>query len=215
MRTTNYFSISKFQLIAFAFFIGISSCSQPDKEVKETKKVKRSSDWRKLDCGLYMSPEGELGFPTVPEIANIPDSELGAETCENSFLTNFGYDQIAPLDSVIDTLTFESLGDNFYRDRSNIYHHYTICESGYLHIFVRDTATFRLLDNCYASYQSEIYQCRIGGPLDVDAATFRIITGYNHLAKDKDGFIEFGERISEEDLEEHMGKENWLKVKGL
>lgn len=92
----------------------------------------RQKPWKKLDCGLYLSPAGELGFASDPEIANVPKSQLAPERCENVFITYLGTEQEQRLIDVVDTMTFKALGNGYYRDKRHIYQHHAICESGYL-----------------------------------------------------------------------------------
>lgn len=179
-----------------------SSChSRGNKE-----SAKDPSEWKKLDCGLYRSPEGELGFATEPEIANVPKSELAPERCANVFITQIGTSDKKILESVVDTLTFEALGAGFYKDKANIYSHHAICEGGYLDIFAEDTASFRVLGTGYASYRSKIYH-HGKGPLDADAATFKTSRETGPYAKDKYGYFDSGERISEKQLRADAGQE--------
>ena len=58
----------------------------------------------------------------------------------------------------------------------------------------------------YATYKAKVFERR-KGLIEADAATFQVFKGFGNIAKDKDGFFSFGERISEEDLKNEMGEE--------
>jgi hypothetical protein len=194
-------------LLFLITFLFISSCNPSEKKQEK-------AGWRKLECGLYTSPDGEIGFPSDAEVAHDPSLTIGNERCKNAFITHFGAEQKQSLRSVVDTNTFVSLGANFYKDKSNIYTHYEICEGGYLHIFSNDTASFRVLGNCYAVHKSQIYHHRKGW-MDADAASFKTSLELGQLAKDKDGFFSFGERIGEEQLGAEAGEKILRQLKDL
>lgn len=188
----------------------VSSChSRGNKETAED-----SSEWRKLECGLYRGPEGELGFATEPEIANVPKSQLAPERCANVFITQIGTTDKRSLESVIDTLTFEALGSGFYKDKSHIYNHHQICEAGYLTIFSDDTSDFRVLGADYVGYQSEIYHFS-NGPVDADPETFKTSPETGPYAKDKYGYFDSGERISEKQLRAYAGQKMVDRLKEM
>lgn len=94
---------------------------------------KKSTDWRKMDCGLYMSPSGDIGFPSIPEKANMDKSNLRGEEIPNHFLSTFNYDDTTQLKYVIDTLTFEQTGSVDYKDKDNIYYYYSNSDGGYFY----------------------------------------------------------------------------------
>lgn len=210
-------------LIICSFF---SCCSGERQESvrlseKHTAHVPDSSDWRKMTCGLFMSPEGELGFASNPEIANFNDAELIAyskktELCENQFLTTFGHEGEVRLYAVIDTTTFESIGAGFFKDKNHIYSHYEMCDGGYFKIFSSDTSSFRLLNAYYMSYKDEIYYYRWDKKIDADFKTFKVSNEFGMLAKDKNGFFDFGERVTEQELISHTNsKEAIANLKKL
>ncbi len=197
-------------LFSLLALISLSGCSQSDPSTQKES----TSDWEKLNCGLFLSPTGELGFASDPEIANVPTSELTSERCANVFLTTLGSEGKVKLSSVIDTSTFEILGAGFYKDKHNIYNHYAMCDGGYLNIFAKDTATFKLLGRSYAFYQDTIYHCR-SGQLNADAATFKTSNEIGPAGKDKNGYFSFEKRVSEKELRQEIGDELFEKLKGL
>lgn len=177
---------------------------------KHTAHVPDSSDWRKMACGLFMSPEGELGFASNPEIANFTNAEIKAyskkrEMCKNQFLTTFGHEGEVHLYTVIDTTTFESIDAGLFKDKNHIYSYYGMCDGGYFYIFSSDTSSFRLLSAYYMSYKGEIYY-NPKGKIDADFKTFKVSKSGKRsfdsgmLAKDKNGFFDFGESVTEQEL---------------
>ncbi len=101
---------------------------------------------------------------------------------------------------VIDTNSFQLLGSGFYRDNSHIYHHYDMCDGGYLHIFSDRPNVLQVLNSCYAKDDKNIYFAHHGSTIEVDYNTFKTSDELGCLAKDKFSYIQFGERMTEEDL---------------
>ena len=99
---------------------------------------KLSTDWRKMDCGLYISPTGDIGFASYPERANIDKSELEAEEIPNYFLSRFNYNDTTQLKYVIDTLTFEQTGPMIYKDKNHDYYYYPNSDGGYFYLLVSE-----------------------------------------------------------------------------
>lgn len=176
--------------------------------------TKNASDWKKLSCGLFLSPTGELGFASLPGRANIPLSQLKSEECPNVFITTLGSNSAKKLSAVIDTTTFEALGAGYFKDRNNIYTHYAMCDGGYLNIFSTDTASFKVLGCCYASYKNKIYHSR-NGLMDADAKSFKTSYAIGPAAKDKNGFFSFEEKTTEEQLRLDLGDALFEKLKAL
>lgn len=197
-------------LLYILALISLSGCGQSNSSINKEP----TSDWKKLNCGLFLSPTGELGFASDPEIANIPSSELTSERCANVFLTTLGSEGKVKLSSVIDTSTFEILGAGFYKDKHNIYNYYAMCDGGYLNIFAKDTATFKILSNSYSIYKDTIYHCR-SGQLNADATTFKTSNEIGPAGKDKNGYFSFEKQVSEEELRQEMGNKLFEKLKGL
>lgn len=194
----------------FGALIILLGCNSSTKEPN----TQTSSDWKKLKCGLFINPEGELGFASDPEIVNIPSSELKSERCPNAFITNIGSNHQLKLKAVIDTCTFERMSAEYFKDKSNIYQYYAMCEGGYLTIFANDTATFKLLGSCYAIYENKIYHAR-NGLMDADTESFKTSLEIGPAAKDKNGFFAFDERVSEEQLRKELGNTLFEKLKSL
>jgi|GEM_PF-2873928 len=198
--------MKKITPIFFLFTCIIMSSCNPKKE--------NQTAWRKLQCGLYINSEGKIAFPSDAELAESPSLTTGTERCKNVFITHVGTDQKQSINSVVDTNSFASLGANYYQDRSNIYSYHPMCDGGYLYIFSNDTATFRVLGDCYASHKLQIFHFQ-KGLVDADFATFETSKNLGQLAKDKNGFFSFGDRIAEEKLKSEIDEKLLNQLKSL
>lgn len=187
---------------------------KPSRQDNQETLTKSSSDWKKLSCGLFISSMGELGFASLPKLANIPLTQIKSEECPNVFITTLGSDHTKKLSDIIDTNTFVELGAGYFKDRNNIYNHYAMCDGGYLNIFSTDTATFKVLGCCYASYKNKIYHSR-NGLMNADAKTFKTSYEIGPAAKDKNGFFSFEEKTTEEQLKLNLGDSLFKKLIAL
>lgn len=161
------------------------------------------NDWIEINDGLFVSPNGEIGFASNPLIANYTKEEIRKlaelEICENQFLTTLSDDNETKLKDVVDTTTFVNIGYCFYKDKNNIYRHYDMCDGGYFRVFSNDTSSFRSLNSYYFSFKKEIYHF-LEGKIDADFASFKVSFEIEQLAMDKHGFFEFGKRVDEKKL---------------
>ncbi len=173
----------------------------------EVKSSENPCGWRKLECGLYTNVDGEIGFPTRPDYV-FKEGKLKGEDkiCPNKFITNLK-DSTA-LNKVIDTNTFKSLGATFYADENNIYNYYAMCDGGYLYLFSGDTSGFKMLNDEFAKHHSAIYHFR-GGKLDADSETFKASSRFTSIAKDKNGYFQFGERVTVKHIKNQL-KQDWF-----
>jgi hypothetical protein len=171
-----------------------------------SQSTKTGSDWQRLKSNLYNSPDGEIGFASRPSLANIPILELSDAQCPNQFLTYIGGDYTTKLSDVVDVSSFEYIGSSYYQDKNRIYNHYGMCDGGYLNIFSEDKANLRLLNDSYVCYKGRIYHNR-GGQMDADVTSFETNDKYLNIARDKDGYFEFYERVSIDNLRESLGDE--------
>jgi hypothetical protein len=175
---------------------------------------KKSTDWQKMDCGLYMSPKGDIGFPSYPERANIDYSELQGEECPNYFLTTFGYDDTTQLKYVIDTLTFKYIGLSFYKDTNKTYSYYPMCDGGYFNLSKFENSKLKILNDQYYIHDTTTYHY-LKGPIYADLKTFAASSKHKQLACDKDYFYSFGEKIEELELLKQTSPETIEDVKNL
>ncbi len=196
--------------------LAVSSCkrnsSLESTEVDVLSTLFDESGWRRMACGLYQDSTGEIGYASHQGTANVSPKFL--EDCPIVFLTYIGSSGEKKLGSVVDTSSFEEVGGGFFKDQSNIYLHYDMCDGGYFNIFAEDTSAFKVLGCCYAFYQSKIYHSR-NGLMDADAETFRTRLEFGPIAKDKNGYFYFEEQITAKELKREVGKELFKKLEQL
>lgn len=177
------------------------------KEIKEKiMSYNKSLKWRKLNCGLWINKNNDIGFKTSRAFGEIE----GKFIHEDYYLTKFGFNENPPLEDIIDTLTFHNLGNLYYKDKNYIYHFYSMIDGGSFYILDEaDYETFEILGDCYARDKNHIYEFRKGKLDSIDYSTFKTKEGLtNCLAKDKFGYITYGERINNDEYleEEYMQK---------
>lgn len=171
------------------------------------EKITKLECWKKLKCGLFINKYGELGFQNQRAIHEGMFSET-------YYIKKFGFNENPPLRSVIDTTTFTYLGNNYYKDKNHIYHHYEMAYGGQLYIFDEaDYKTFTILGDCYAKDKNHIYEMR-SGKLDtvVDYKTFKTVKDCGCFAKDKNGYYNWDNKIDKENLNEPYVKEAIQKL---
>lgn len=164
--------------------------------------INLSLEWRLLKCGLWQNKLGEIGFKTSRVICS--DKQIIAD----DYITNFGFDENPPLKDIIDTTTFRELGNTYFKDKNHIYHFYGMSGGGSFCIFEKaDYETFEILGDCYAKDKNHIFEMRSGILSNVDYETFKTKNGLTGcVAKDKDGYIIWGERISINDIDDEYLK---------
>jgi hypothetical protein len=201
--------------------LGVISCVQNDSsgdDIVSLEKAKLPNrEWIKLKCGLFLKNDGVLAFASRPDLVFTSQSKTDPDECPNVFITELGSyeDSIRPnLKELVDTMTFQSVGADFYKDKNHIYMHYDMCDGGYLRIFSDDTASFRLLGGQYMVFKSNVYHYR-AGRMDADAATFRVFKETGNIAKDKNGYFSFYERVTETEIKEGMDEEQFKRLMAL
>ena len=125
------------------------------------------------------------------------------KNCPNKFLVKLN--DSTPLNEVIDTNSFIALGACFYKDKSAIYFYYAMCDGGYFHHFSNDPSNFKVLNSCYVSHNDSIYASKGGQVLDVDINSFKYSTNFHSIARDKNGYFEFGERKTKSEIKKSLG----------
>ncbi len=167
----------------------IKKCEQ---YLNKLDSVNISLEWKLLKCGLWQNKLGEIGFKTNRVICS--DGQVIAE----DYITKFGFDENPPLKDIIDTATFRELGNTYYKDKNHIYHHYGMSGGGSFYIFDKaDYQSFQILGDCYAKDKNHIFEMRSGILNNVDYKTFKTKNGLTGcVAKDKDGYIIWGERVN-------------------
>ena len=191
----------------FLALFGLFACSESqnkttDQTPDSTSEAVSTPEWQELGEGLYINRKGELGYATAPDLIGVNLDTMKSERamCPNQYLTHFGYDDSISLSSVIDQATFKALGAGFYRDKNQVYHYFATCDGGAFNQTVIDPETIEMLGDCYARDKNGIY-CTGNGFIDEpDLETFKTIEGEGCVAKDKNGYFFFGERMTEEEL---------------
>ncbi|MCW5516172.1 DKNYY domain-containing protein [Muriicola sp. Z0-33] len=149
-------------------------------------------NWKKLDCGLWLSENGTLAFKT--ETKDVQGN------LSNRFITELCCDG-KTLNASIDTTTFKYLGSTFYKDKHHIYTHFTMADGGNFWILeAADATSFEVLGDCYAKDKNNIYDGRARILDGVDYDTFITIKGIGCYAKDKNGYYFWNELITEDQL---------------
>ncbi len=156
---------------------------------KHRDSANQVSEWKELKCGLWINHDGDIGFKVSEAIQG--------EYFRDRFITSyFEEEKVITLKSIIDTTTFRYLGSTFYKDKNNIYHHYTMADGGYFHVYhIADYATFRVIGGVYAKDKNHIFDERHGILEHVDYKTFRTAKGFA-FAKDKYGYYFWDELIN-------------------
>jgi len=141
-------------------------------------------NWKKLQCGLYINKDKEIGFKFNMVIGHRHD---GYTTAYRTYLCCD--EDSKPLKSVIDTTTFRHLGSTFYKDKRNVYHYYDMAGGGRFSIYEGvDYKTFKVIGDSYAKDKDHIYGERHGILENVDYKTFITLKGAGPYAKDKKGY---------------------------
>ena len=166
--------------------------------------------WQQVEGRIYINSEDQLGFATNPDLIGMTSIEPG-ERCKNVYLTTIGSNYETSLNEVIDTASFVDLNATFFKDKNFIYRYHPMCEGGYLLKFSSDTSNFRILNSCYSVHDTAIWYY-MGKIVNADLNTFEFSETYACLAKDKNGYIEFGERVSKEKLITAIGEDNFRKT---
>ncbi len=149
-------------------------------------------DWKKLECGLWLSKNGTLAFKTEAR------DERGEVSIK--FINELCCDG-ATLSATIDTTTFKFLGSSFYKDKNHVYTHFTMDDGGNFWILEEaDVTTFEVIGDCYAKDKHNIYDGRARILEGVDYDTFKTMKGIGCYAKDKNGYYFWDELITEDQL---------------
>ncbi|PUV25271.1 hypothetical protein DCO56_10100 [Sphingobacterium athyrii] len=162
----------------------------------------RSLKWRLVKDDLWINKKGDIGLKEVIVI--------GSEgfTFVDSYLTRMGFNTEEPLNTIIDTSTFQKLNSAFYKDKKHIYRHYAMAYGGSFSTFEEaDHATFVALSDCYAKDKNHIYENREGILKNVDYKTFKVkSTVSGCFAKDKNGYLSWSDRITGDGLNDEYVK---------
>lgn len=196
-----------FYIFCVLYALKLISCGVQERSNEETTIQVAEKEWRELRCGLYINTKGDLAF-----FSNQKGDKGESVICEDVYITSFGYDDSTQLKDIIDTATFEYIGAIMFKDKNRIYRFSPKCDGGYFYIFSDDTSGFTLLNDYYYKYKSNIYHYSYG-EIDADAETFTVFEDFDNIVKDKDGFFEFNERVTDSELKERLGEELFQKLK--
>lgn len=200
-------------ILIFIGFLLLGCRDNADNSILEAsmeESDKNPLGWKKLECGLYINNDGEIGFPTRPNFIFKEDELRGEDKmCPNKFITYLS-DSIE-LKNIIDTNTFIHFSSSFYLDKNNIYNYYSMCDGGYLFLFSDDTSGFEVLNDEFVRHNSTIHHFR-RGKIDADISSFKISSELTSIAKDKKGYFQFGERVSDEQLKDEMGPDKFAEI---
>ncbi len=144
-------------------------------------------EWRFIKNNLYTDKLGELGFQTLQSLNE------GKQMVHNYITTMYipETDQYVPLKTLIDTATYEEVGETaYYKDKNRVYLFYALSDGGFLKIMEdADAATFHAVGACYAKDKERVYVQSEGELKNVDYATFRSSESVGCYAKDKHGYL--------------------------
>lgn len=161
--------------------------------------------WKKLDCGLWVNKNKELGYKSSRVIG------MEGMVSGDYYVTKFGWNEGEHLNTVIDTTTFKQIGNTFFKDKNNIYHTYAmICGESFYIYDIADYKTFEIIGDCYAKDKNHIYIERKGNvDIDtiVDFKTFTSIKGIGCFAKDKNNYYHWDYIIPEKEMNREYIKE--------
>ena len=180
------------------FFVYLASCEKinEQKELSRLERIKeykefvdnynKEKKWKKLKCGLFKSEYGDLALQTKE------GTDVGAEITKYLFET---FDN-KPIKNIVDTATFKYLGNQFYKDKNNVYLHYAMVDGGNFQIIEdADVKTFQAIGDCYAKDKNNIYDERHYALKNMDYNTFKTTNNIGCYAKDKDGYYFWDEKI--------------------
>ncbi|GAA3516124.1 hypothetical protein GCM10022393_32670 [Aquimarina addita] len=145
----------------------------------------KKAEWQEVRDGLWKNKFDDIGFKTreVTEEGIFITRYITQLCCDGMYLKE-----------VIDTNSFRYLGSSFYKDKKNIYTHYTTASGGNFSIVEdADHNTFRVLGDCYAKDKYNIYGERAMVMDHVDYKTFKTKKGVGCFAKDKNGYYFWGD----------------------
>ena len=158
-----------------------------------------TQQWRELSCGLWINNDGDIGLKTT--------RSTGEEKIIDCYLTRTPLGDDTPLKMLVDTATFHDMGGSFYKDKNHIYNYFPMSDGGSFYPIddYVDYSTFEVLgDGCFARDKEHIYTEKHLDIVDADYKTFHAIKGC--LAQDKNGFIFWTDRITEDEAQEYLNE---------
>lgn len=148
-----------------------------------------SLEWNEIKPGLWMSNNGQLG---------ILDSRMlyvDSMIIVTDYITKIDSSSIVGL---INTTTFEYLGNNFYKDAYQIYLYRSMAYGGTFSIFDADRESFHVVGDCYARDINHVYTEKGQVIEEADYYTFFSMQGAGCFAKDENHYYFWDEKIDME-----------------
>lgn len=169
--------------------------------------INKKLDWKKTNYDLWKSKNGDLAIKTQAGNEQGIDIERYITQC-------FEGEEIK---NVVDTLTFKYLGSSFYKDKKNVYTHYSMLDGGNFWIVEQaDAKTFEVIGNsCYAKDKNYIYGERAMQMNSIDYKTFKTCDACSCYAKDKNGYYFWDSKIDLNDVDDEETKKIIEKLKKL
>lgn len=173
---------------------------------KDNRQLVRNENLRELKCGLWMNDKGDIMFEDLAAVA--PNDAEDATDFEFYYIYKIyneldsANDYETNLRDIVDTLTFQSVGDYCFKDKNHVYIHHSMAYGGTLRIdYSIDSETFHKLGN--GAYTRDKDQCfNFGKKLEnADPKTFRILaTGDMPIGRDKNHFYAWDNVMTDEDI---------------
>ncbi|GEM_PF-1072250 len=162
--------------------------SATSKRAQAVDSFNRLQGWQKTNFDLWRSKNGDLAIKTREgnDEGIFIDRYITELCCEGE-----------PIKDIIDTATFKYLGSSFYKDKNNVYTHYTMLDGGNFWIVENaDVPTFEVIENsCYAKDKNYIYGERAMQMPDIDYKTFKTCADCGCYAKDRNGYYFWDTKI--------------------
>lgn len=161
-----------------------------------------NNDFVKLECGLYKSNSGEIGFKTLFLIddkgtQNIRYQSKGyiIDQKSNDFLVN--------LKDVIDIASFEILNDYYCKDKNYIYAIFYTSDGAIFNITKKiNPSDFKTIANsCYGIDNKKVY-FRTEILKKANLKTFEVIENKSNFAFDKNNYYHDGQIITAKEAKE-------------
>lgn len=204
------------RILFFSFFVFAISCnnevSQPETNTKNhidstIQKVSiEDSQFHFLKNDLFVDDSGNIAYRAFDQ--TVPGD------IRNRFLTTvYNYDTIRSqgqeLRFVVDTSTFVSLGDLYYRDKKFIYYHFPMIDGGTFYIiWEADPKSFKVFgESWYAKDKHNIF-CRGSILENADYKTFTILPLISKgdtirwLGKDKNHVYDSNDTLDQQTLKD-------------
>lgn len=198
-------------LISFLFL----SCNGQTKGEKAQDKVAKRRDsirateaainknlqWKPVtkDSLLWKNKNGDIGIRSAYYVE--PDELV------ETYLTKFCDEANTPYKNIIDAETFKLITGNmgwggYFKDSRHVYHFFGNSGGGNLSIADVDYKTFENLSDCYARDKNYIYDLRFGKIEEIDAKTFVLIDAEKCIGRDKKGYYNGNDLLTEERLKD-------------